>query len=302
MLMRDYSKVSSVFWTGKTGKSLRGDMQAQVIAMYLLTSPHANMIGVFRCPIIYMAHETGSPIEGASKGLQTLVEGGFCSYDEDEELVWVHNMAKHQIGDELAAADKRVKSIQKQYENLPECRIKQGFYEKYKAAFNLAKNGKNTKPLPSPSEAPSKPGTGTGAGAEYKSAKADTQKADKQLDAAAATGTPSQQHAGQHDFCPHNDIIALYAKKLPMGTQVREWTAARHQMLKARWREKPERQSLDWWEHFFGYVAESDFLTGKVSSRGSSPFTVSLPWLCKSENFAKVLEGTYENKRAEVAA
>ena len=134
------------------------------------------------------------------------------------------------------------------------------------------------------------------------SAKADTQKADKQLDAAAATGTPSQQHAGQHAFCPHNDIIALYAKKLPMGTQVREWTAARQQMLKARWREKPERQSLDWWEHFFGYVAESDFLTGKVSSRGSSPFTVSLPWLCKSENFAKVLEGTYENKRAEVAA
>ena len=134
------------------------------------------------------------------------------------------------------------------------------------------------------------------------SAKADTQKADKQLDAAAATGTPSQQHAGQHDFCPHNDIIALYAKKLPMGTQVREWTAARQQMLKARWREKPDRQSLDWWEHFFGYVAESDFLTGKVSSRGSSPFTVSLPWLCKSENFAKVLEGTYENKRAEVTA
>ena len=134
------------------------------------------------------------------------------------------------------------------------------------------------------------------------SAKADTQKADKQLDAAAATGTPSQQHAGQHDFCPHNDIIALYAKKLPMGTQVREWTAARQQMLKARWREKPERQSLDWWEHFFGYVAESDFLTGKVSSRGSRPFAVSLPWLCKSENFAKVLEGTYENKRAEVTA
>ena len=150
------------------------------------------------------------------------------------------------------------------------------------------------------------------------SAKADTQKADKQLDAAAATGTPSQQHAGQqhagqqdgavwqkvgqHDFCPHNDIIALYAKKLPMGTQVREWTAARQQMLKARWREKPERQSLDWWEHFFGYVAESDFLTGKVSSRGSRPFAVSLPWLCKSENFAKVLEGQYENKGAEVAA
>ena len=49
-------------------------------------------------------------------------------------------------------------------------------------------------------------------------------------------------------------------------------------------------------------MAESDFLTGKVSSRGSRTFTVSLPWLCKSENFAKVLEGQYENKVAEVAA
>ena len=162
--MRDYSKVSGGFWTGKTGKSLRGDMQAQVIAMYLLTSPHANMIGVFHCPIIYMAYETGSPIEGASKGLQTLIEGGFCSYDEDAEMVWVHNMAKHQIGDELAAADKRVKSIQKQYENLPEGRIKQGFYEKYKDAFYLVKKGKNTKPLRRGIEGASKPETETETG------------------------------------------------------------------------------------------------------------------------------------------
>ena len=28
--MRDYSKVNGQFWTGKTGKALRGDAQAQL--------------------------------------------------------------------------------------------------------------------------------------------------------------------------------------------------------------------------------------------------------------------------------
>lgn len=151
--MRDYSKVSAQFWTGKTGRSLRGDMQTQIVALYLMTSPHANMIGVFNCPIVYISHETGSPFEGALNGLKKLVEGGFCTYDDDSETVWIHEMAKFQIGDSLKASDNRVKDIQKQYENLPEGQIKQGFYEKYGGAYHLPLN----EPKESPLQAPSKP-------------------------------------------------------------------------------------------------------------------------------------------------
>ena len=160
--MRDYSKVSGEFWTGKTGKSLRGDMQTQLIAMYLMTSRHSNMIGVFHCPILYMAHETGSPIEGATKSLDKLIEGGFCTYDDDSETVWVHEMARFQIGDSLSPGDNQVKGIQKQFDGLPESRIKTGFYEKYAKAFHIQKD----KPLTSPLEAPSKPETETGTGTE----------------------------------------------------------------------------------------------------------------------------------------
>jgi hypothetical protein len=135
--MRDYSKVSGQFWTGKTGRLLRGDMQAQIVALYLMTSPHANMIGVFLCPLVYIAHETGSPLEGASKGLQRLCEAGFCSYDDDSETVWVHEMARFQLGDDLKASDNRVKDIQKQYAALPESLMKQHFFEKYQHCFHL---------------------------------------------------------------------------------------------------------------------------------------------------------------------
>jgi len=164
--MRDYSKVSSQFWTGKTGKMLRGDPQAQIVALYLMTSPHANMIGVFNCPPVYIAHETGSPLEGALEGLQRLSEGGFCTYDEDTEIIWVHEMAKFQIGCSLKDNDNRVKDIQKQYECLPKGKIRRGFYEKYGVAYcltNVDNDGNSNKPLASPLEAPPKPETETGA-------------------------------------------------------------------------------------------------------------------------------------------
>lgn len=160
--MRDYSKVSGAFWTGKTGKALRGDFQAQVVAMYLMTSPHANMIGVFHCPLIYIAHETGSPIEGALKGLQRLCNEAFCTYDEESEMVWVHEMARFQVGDVLKPTDKQVLGIQKQYDSMPEGRIKSGFFEKYSEAFCIAGSKKKSKPLASPLQAPTKPEAGTG--------------------------------------------------------------------------------------------------------------------------------------------
>jgi len=151
--MRDYGKVSSQFWTGKTGKSLRGDAEAQLLALYLMTSPHSNMIGVYHCPIMYMAYETGMTIEGASKALQSLIEAGFCTFDEDDEVVWVHALLAHQTGCGLSPKDNRVKSVQKQFAGISQHLIKQGFFEKYKKDFYLGDWPENTSPL----QAPSKP-------------------------------------------------------------------------------------------------------------------------------------------------
>lgn len=155
--MRDYAKVSSAFWTGKTGRAIRGDLDAQIVAMYLITSPHATMIGVFRCPIVYIAHETGCPLEGALKGLRRLESLGFCTYDSESELVWVHEMARCQIGDALKPADKRIQGVQKYYECIPDGPIKTGFFAKYALPFKLVEDRPPVIKTESPSEAPSKP-------------------------------------------------------------------------------------------------------------------------------------------------
>lgn len=135
--MRDYGKVSPRFWNGKTGKALRGDPEAQLLALYLITSPHANMIGVFHCPVMYMAHETGLSEEGASEALQRLIEAQFCTFEGVEELVWVHEMACFQIAPSLSPKDKQCVGIARQYEQIPDRHIRHGFYERYKDAFHL---------------------------------------------------------------------------------------------------------------------------------------------------------------------
>lgn len=155
--MRDYGKVSPKFWTGKTGKALRGHPEAQLVALYLMTCGHANMIGVFYLPRVFIAHDTGLTLEGASKGLARCLEAGFCTYDEDSETVFVTEMAAHQIGEEIAPRDNRLASVRKQYEGIEQSLIRQAFKARYGAVYGLADEGEKGKPLPSPLEAPPKP-------------------------------------------------------------------------------------------------------------------------------------------------
>lgn len=109
-------------------------------------------------------------------------------------------------------------------------------------------------------------------------------KEDKELMSPAKAGDP----------CPHQKIIELYHETLPELMAVREWTDDRQAKLRSRWKEKPERQSLEWWADFFKYVAASDFLTGRTEP----PFACSLEWLVSPKNFVKVIEGKYENRSA----
>lgn len=152
--MRDYSKVSPKFWIGKTGKALKKQgIETVVVGMYLLTAPHANMLGLYHVPLVYIAHETGLGMEGASKGLQGAIEAGFCAYDSDSEMVWVFEMAAYQIAERLKADDKRCIGVQSDYDDLPENKHLRGFYVKYATPFNM----KNMRDFGCPLEGASKP-------------------------------------------------------------------------------------------------------------------------------------------------
>ena len=156
--MREYGKVSPQFWIGSTGKAIRAaGPEAVIVAMYLITNPHANMLGIYYLPIVSIAHETGLDMEGACKGLRRASEAGFCAYDEQSEMVWVYEMAKFQIADQLRPEDNRVKGIRNEYAQLPSNPFLAVFFDKYKDAFHLDEKRDWKDKNASPFEAPSKP-------------------------------------------------------------------------------------------------------------------------------------------------
>lgn len=95
------------------------------------------------------------------------------------------------------------------------------------------------------------------------------------------------------DDCPHKEIIALYTEFVPVGIVPKVWDGVRASNLRSRWREDKKRQNLDYWKRLFSYISKSDFLMGKVINGNGRPFEISLDWIVKPQNFAKIIEGKY---------
>ena len=133
--MRAFSQVAPKFWIGASGKALRGNPEAQVLALYLMTSPHANAIGVYHCPMLYICHETGLSAEGASKALRRLIDGAFCEYETETETVFVKRMAAYQIAEQLRPGDKRVPWVRKEWQAITSPALKATFLSTYGRAF-----------------------------------------------------------------------------------------------------------------------------------------------------------------------
>jgi hypothetical protein len=258
-IMRDYGKVHTSFWTSDTTRSMTEDGRA--LSLYLLTCPHTTMTGVFRLPDGYVCEDIQWGNERVAKGFIELLQKGFANRCETTKWVWIF---KHLEWNAPENPNQKKNAIKIALSVPDECSWKQEFMRSFANEMDL-----DIEQLLNPSKTLSKPETGTG----------------------AVTGENTYVHSDAVDDCPHQEIIALYHKHLPMLTQVRTWTDKRAKALKARWREDKKRQSLEFWEKLFRYIAESDFLTGKASD-----WQADLEWIINPSNLVKIIEGKYENK------
>lgn len=142
--MRDYAIISPLFWTGRTGRALRAHPDAQRLALYIITCPHADMTGLFYLPLVTVAHEVGGSFDVTAKGMATLSnamnvlrELEFCEYDADAEMVFVRSMARWQVGKSLKAGDKRIKGVSKAIAGKPPTYLTKLFWDEYRDDFHL---------------------------------------------------------------------------------------------------------------------------------------------------------------------
>ncbi|KAF1692677.1 YdaU family protein [Pseudoxanthomonas koreensis] len=119
-----------------------------------------------------------------------------------------------------------------------------------------------------------------------------------QENVAIATLSPGKPDDDGIPPCPHGEILALYHELMPANPRMKVWDGARAAALRTRWREDRKRQSLDYWRRFFAHCAASPFLTGKREGQNGRPFLPGLDWLVTAGNFAKVIEGRYNDRSA----
>jgi hypothetical protein len=158
--MRTTAAIKPRFWSSGSGRKLRGNQPAQVLAVYLMSSPHSTMIGLYYESFVSILHETGLTEEQFRAALPKI--GEIAQYDEEAGLVYLPNGAEHQIGETLSIKDNKRKAILAQLRTYGKHPFVTEWIRRYHEQYNLAHDGialpgqAPPKPLRSPSEAPPK--------------------------------------------------------------------------------------------------------------------------------------------------
>ncbi len=88
-----YTRVESKFWQDEKMRAVTDD--ARYLMLYLLTSPHRNIMGFYFLPVPYACFDLGWDEERFSKGLNELLEIQVIRYDQGSHVVLIQNYLKH---------------------------------------------------------------------------------------------------------------------------------------------------------------------------------------------------------------
>lgn len=91
--MRSYGKVETGFWPWARRKRLSEG--AVTLALYLLSGPHANAIGVYSLPLGYVATDLGVDPETVSERFAELSRHRFAYRCETTEYVFIRDFLDH---------------------------------------------------------------------------------------------------------------------------------------------------------------------------------------------------------------
>jgi hypothetical protein len=160
-----YTHLHSVLWCDGKYKAMQDDFY-QLLFVYLLSSPHGNMIGYYRLPPQYVATDMDRPIDLVCQGMGALQSEGFIAYDEPTNVLLIYNFLKWNPINSLNQAKGAVKVAAA----IPKCPLLPGFVA---CATRHAPTWANlfqtlleptARGIETPSDAIGGTGTGTGTG------------------------------------------------------------------------------------------------------------------------------------------
>lgn len=283
--MRSYSVIFPGFWTGTSGKAIKQTgKDTRIVATYLLTCEHANMLGLYRLPLLYIAEETGLKRKEVPTALENLKAIGFAYYDEGTEFVWVVEMARFQLGllsgETVKEGDKRRYAVAKLYKQLSPNPFLGPFYDRYAEILSL--------PFRRDFLIETKPHTSAINGASMPHARDYVPVPDPIPDRKEDTGETKALPASSTRLTPEQ--IQVRWNAIPGVKPCK----ALGQTIRDRVRNRlAEHTEPAWWDDLLNRIQASDFLCGRTNNKDRS-FHASLDWILKPANLDKLLAGNYD--------
>ena len=305
--MAKYRKIDTRIWNDE--KFREASLSCQHLFLFILTHPSLTPLGAMRASAVGLMDELDWEAKGFPEAFQEAFAEGlakaFWKHDRKARILWVPKFLKYNAPE----SPNVIKAWAKCLDDIPESPLKieaiqsakdyaEGLTEGYAKAFReafaeaLPKASLNQEQEQEQEQEQDKSFTPSDEGVVASQA-ADAPPA-KRSAKTSKTATPS---------CPHQEILDLYHAELPMLPPIRIWNDQRQGLLRARWRENPKHQSLEFWRRLFVYVRERcPFLIGQVNPTGDrKAFNADLEWIIRPTNFAKIIEGRYEDKSREAA-
>jgi hypothetical protein len=273
--MRDYGKVHTRFWSSDTIRGLTDD--GRLLAMYLMTSPHSTIAGVFRLPDGYVCEDMQWTPERVAQGFAELFAKGFGNRCETSKWVWV---TKHLEWNPPENPNQR-KSAAKVALSVPdECAWKLDFMRVCGPSLGI-----ETPQKPNPSLTVVKPFPN----------QEQEQEQDKKQPSPAKLPT-----------CPYEDIVSLYLELLPELPAVRVMDDDRKRGIRKRWdwvmtTKKPDgsrraesaESAMAWFRSYFELARDNDFLMGRTKKAGEhASWKCDIDFLMTTKGLKQVLERT----------
>ena len=135
--MRKYGTIPSSFWIDEIPPKIKGNPLAIAMVAYLMSSPHSNMIGIYRLPMAYVRVDTGFSDSLIHDAFHALEEADFAFYDESTQFVYIPTYAATQVAPSLTPRDNRHPAVQREVNLIQHEEFKKRFLERYAKLFNL---------------------------------------------------------------------------------------------------------------------------------------------------------------------
>lgn len=130
---REYGRVPSKIWMGHVLPQF-ADLtpDAKLLYVYLLSSHHANMAGLYHLRWEYAAIDIRMTPEAVHAARSELLETELIEYDEQCHMVWVCDFLATQVSEApLAPQDNRVVGLVNLLRSIGDSNLKRRFAERY---------------------------------------------------------------------------------------------------------------------------------------------------------------------------